>query len=78
VKDAEQLSADLDDRLSDVLAGEGEMVTRWGAVAEVIAPDGKRYLRTFWSDDLSRWDGIGMLTAAMDDLRAMRDREVTE
>jgi hypothetical protein len=31
------------------VGGEGEVVTKWIAVADVIDSDGRRYLRSFWT-----------------------------
>lgn len=70
MKDAVQLSAELGDLLCDILSTESELVTKWVAVAEVIGSDGRRWLRTFWPDRTEPWDGIGMMTVAIDDLRA--------
>lgn len=62
-----QLSEELGDRLCHLLDGENEMVVKWIAVADVIGPNGKRWLRTFWPDGTTRWDAMGMLSVAMDD-----------
>lgn len=67
MKTGEQLSDELGGKLCDILVGQREMVTRWVAVAEVIGSDGRRYLRTFWPDGLTRWDGKGMLSCAAED-----------
>jgi hypothetical protein len=69
MKDPVQLSDDLGSRLCDVLSGEGELVSKWVAVAEVIGPDGKRYLRTFCPEASAPWDQIGMLDAALEQAR---------
>ena len=62
-----QLSEELNDSLCTLLDGENEMVVKWIAVADIIGPNGKRWLRTFWPDGTTRWDALGMLTVAMDD-----------
>jgi hypothetical protein len=62
-----QLSEELGDKLCDVLGGESEVVVKWLAVADIIGPDGRRWLRTFWPDGMTRWDALGMLSVAMDD-----------
>lgn len=69
MKDPIRLSAELGDKLCEVLSSEGELVTKWVAVAEVIDKDGQRWLRTFWPDDAMPWDSIGMLVTATDDQR---------
>jgi hypothetical protein len=68
VKDPVQLSEDLNDKICDVLNGEGELVSKWIAVAEIIDSDGRRWLRTFWPDGGTDWDNIGMLSYALDDI----------
>jgi hypothetical protein len=68
-KNPTQLSTDVGDRLCDVLAAEGEMVSKWFAVAEVIAADGRRWLRVFCPDDSAPWDNLGLLTAARDQVK---------
>lgn len=39
---------------------EGGIVTRWGAVAEVLDPDGSDPLRIKSSPGMSQWDQLGM------------------
>lgn len=70
MKDPVQLSEDLNDKICDVLNGEGELVSKWVAVAEVIDADGHRWLRTFWPEGATPWDNIGMLSYALDDANA--------
>jgi hypothetical protein len=69
VKDPVELSAELGDRLCDILASEGELVTRWVAVAEVIETNGDRSLRTFIPNSATAWDNLGMLTAALENAK---------
>lgn len=70
MKDPIQLSEELGNQLCGVLAGEGELVSKWVAVAEVIGPDGARYLRTFFPAGATPWDNIGMLSYALNDLES--------
>lgn len=69
MKDPVQLSTEVGNRLCDVLAPEGELVTRWVAVAEVIDPNGDRCLRMFIPEGATAWDNLGMLTAALEDAK---------
>lgn len=70
MKDPVQLSAELGDKLCTILAPEGEVVTKWIAVAEVIESHGGRALRTFVPDESQAWDNLGMLTAALESSKA--------
>lgn len=44
---------------------EGNLVTRWIVLAEVIEPEGERALVTTRQEDMRAWDSLGMLTFAV-------------
>lgn len=51
--------------ISQAVAGETEMVTRWVALAEVIGPDGERACYCLTPEDARAWDTLGLLTYAV-------------
>lgn len=73
--DESEINRAVGDRLSDVLAGHDEMITKWLAVVEVVDADGRRWLRTLTNDGATAWDNLGMLTFALqyEQAAAVRD-----
>jgi hypothetical protein len=49
------------DAFSNVLAGEGEMVTRWVALVEIIDSHGERAVYSMGAPDQRAWDSLGLL-----------------
>lgn len=47
----------------------GGMVLEWALTTEVIGPDGRIWLSTLRSRDLSAWKALGMLESHAGDLR---------
>ena len=65
--EADRLRAELDSAIADVLATHGtgtQMATRWVSVVEVIDGNGQRWLWSFPSPGLMRWDVLGLLDYA--------------
>jgi hypothetical protein len=52
------------DALAAVLSSEGEMVTKWVTVCEVIDTDGTRALRVMADQNATDWDVYGLLNYA--------------
>lgn len=55
----------LQSALASVLAGQGDFITRWVAVVEVIGPDGKRAAWTLRQKGSMPWDVAGLLDYAL-------------
>lgn len=61
----------LDDHLSEVLSGVGEMVVKWVTIAEVVDDEGRRWLRTLTSPGAGTWDRMGLLGYALAEEQAI-------
>ena len=64
--------------LSDAVQGEGEMVTRWVAVFEVVDSDGKRAAYAIAPEQATAWDTLGLLDYAHGRERAAMVRDMLE
>lgn len=53
-------------KVCDVLSAEGEMVTNFVAIVEVVDGEGRRWLRTLAPDTTTFWATMGMLSYALD------------
>ena len=51
-------------KLCDVLGENGEMVTKWLVVAEIVDENGERWARYHYHDGATRWDNLGLLRYA--------------
>lgn len=67
----------VENALAQAFSDNGDMVTRWALVAEVIDTDGERGLWTLAPEDATGWDTLGMLTYAtqMEQAKAVADYE---
>lgn len=58
----EQIRDRVADALSQALAGQAEMVTRWVAIVEVVDASGERAAYAFTPEGAKPWDSLGLLT----------------
>jgi hypothetical protein len=71
----EEIRDRVGDSFSQALSGEGEMVTRWVALVEVLDTDGQRAVYSLASSDAKAWDTLGLLTygVQLEQAAAVRD-----
>ena len=65
MKESEDILVKIGDALSQVMATEDEMVTKWVCLVEVIDTDGERGLWTLAPEGAKPWDTLGLLTHAI-------------
>jgi hypothetical protein len=58
----EQIRDSVGNALSQALAAEAEMVTRWVAIVEVMDADGERAAYAMAPEGAKPWDSLGLLT----------------
>lgn len=58
----EEIRDSVGNALSQALAGESEMVTRWIAIVEVMDADGERAAYCMAPAGAKPWDSLGLLT----------------
>lgn len=61
MENAEEIRGAVGHALSDAVRGEGEMVTNWVALIEVMDGNGKRACYTLAAPDAMSWDILGLL-----------------
>jgi hypothetical protein len=62
VSDVEHIRDAVGGAISQAVAGEAEMVTRWVVLAEVLSSDGERACYCLTPEDARAWDTLGLLT----------------
>ena len=62
---SESVANAVENALANALSDEGDMVTKWVLVAEVIGDEGQRGVWTLAPDDAAAWDTLGLLTWAV-------------
>lgn len=60
--DFDEIRDGVGNALSQALAGESEMVTRWVAIIEVMDADGERAAYALAPEGAKTWDTLGLLT----------------
>jgi hypothetical protein len=62
---ARELDAELQPVLEDVFRRvEGSILTKWVLIAETVGPAGERGVWTRTSEDLQKWESMGLLQMA--------------
>lgn len=56
--------------ISNAMAAEDEMVTKWICLAEAIDDDGRRAMWLLTDTEAKPWDTLGMLTFAVQQIQA--------
>jgi hypothetical protein len=65
MSDLRSISESVGNALSEALAGESEMVTRWVALIEVMDANGERAAYSLAPVGSKSWDRLGLLTFAV-------------